>query len=84
MDASVANVDIIISTQLKTDDLGLNNNIFGSQYFNKKLNKAVKGNLPKLSPADQTSGLESFHRAVCHFALKLVHYFHPKKQGNSK
>lgn len=32
--------------------------------------------IKKISPAEQTSGLEAFHKVLCHFAPKFVHYFH--------
>lgn len=32
--------------------------------------------IKKLSPGQQTSGLEAFHKVVCHFAPKMVHFFH--------
>lgn len=34
------------------------------------------GDIPQLSPHWQTSELESFHRVICLFAPKSVHYFH--------
>lgn len=35
----------------------------------------------KLSPGQQTSGLEAFHKVVCHFAPKLVHFFHAQMEA---
>ncbi|XP_052084466.1 uncharacterized protein LOC127721708 [Mytilus californianus] len=32
--------------------------------------------IKKLSPAEQTSGLESFHNIVCYFAPKSTHFFY--------
>lgn len=51
-----------------------------------ELEKVVKGRLlvkdvKKISPAEQTSGLEAFHRVVCHFAPKLVHFFHAQMEA---
>jgi len=34
----------------------------------------------KLSPAEQTSSLEAFHKVICEFAPKFVHYSHPQMQ----
>ncbi|KAK3098621.1 hypothetical protein FSP39_021291 [Pinctada imbricata] len=51
-----------------------------------EMEKVVKGRLlltdvKKLSPAEQTSGLEAFHKVVCHFAPKLVHFFHAQMEA---
>ncbi|KAJ8316584.1 hypothetical protein KUTeg_005860 [Tegillarca granosa] len=51
-----------------------------------ELEKVVKGRLlvkdvKNKSPAEQTSGLEAFHRVVCHFAPKLVHFFHAQMEA---
>ncbi|XP_071148281.1 uncharacterized protein [Mytilus edulis] len=32
--------------------------------------------IKKLSPAEQTSGMESFHNIVCYFAPKSTHFFY--------
>lgn len=46
-----------------------------------EMEKVVKGKLlvndiKKLSPAEQTSALESYHHVVCHFAPKALHFFY--------
>ena len=51
-----------------------------------EVSKVVKQNLllrdlPKLSPAEQTTSLEAFHKVVCHFAPKLVHYQHAQMEA---
>ncbi|KAJ8311197.1 hypothetical protein KUTeg_011260 [Tegillarca granosa] len=53
-----------------------------------ELEKVIKGRLlvkdvKNKSPAEQTSGLEAFHRVVCHFAPKLVHFFHAQMEARS-
>ena len=30
-----------------------------------------------ISPAEQTSALEAFHRQILYFAPKIIHYFFP-------
>ncbi|KAK3107901.1 hypothetical protein FSP39_024743 [Pinctada imbricata] len=35
----------------------------------------------KLSPVGQTSSLESFHKVVCYFAPKSVHFFHAQMEA---
>ncbi|KAJ8305051.1 hypothetical protein KUTeg_017394 [Tegillarca granosa] len=40
--------------------------------------------IEKLSPAEQTSSLESFHKVVCFFAPKAVHFFYPKLRARMK
>ena len=40
---------------------------------NKLLCKAIR----QLSPLDQTSSLESFHKVVCYFAPMSTHFFYP-------
>ncbi|KAK3099185.1 hypothetical protein FSP39_000706 [Pinctada imbricata] len=37
--------------------------------------------IKKLSPVGQTSSLESFHKVVCYFAPKSVHYFHAQMEA---
>lgn len=37
---------------------------------------ALMRDIGQLSPRDQTSGLESFHKIVCFFAPKSTHYFY--------
>ncbi|KAJ8301015.1 hypothetical protein KUTeg_022534 [Tegillarca granosa] len=37
--------------------------------------------IQKLSPAEQTSSLESFHKVVCFFAPKAVHFFYPQMRA---
>ena len=51
-----------------------------------ELEKVVKGRLlkedvKKLSPAEQTSDLEGFHKVICSYAPKFVHYFHPQMEA---
>lgn len=51
-----------------------------------ELEKIVKGRLlindvKKLSPAEQTSSLESYHKVVCFFAPKFVHFEYPQMQA---
>lgn len=46
-----------------------------------EMEKVVKGKLlvneiQMLSPAEQTSALESFHNVVLHFAQKALHFFY--------
>eukprot|EP00105_Crassostrea_gigas_P037323 XP_019921471.1 PREDICTED: uncharacterized protein LOC105325318 [Crassostrea gigas] len=46
-----------------------------------EMEKVVKGKLlvndiKKLSPAEQTSALESYHHVVCHIAPKALHFFY--------
>lgn len=55
-------------------------------YDREELEKVVKGRLlmtyiKKISPAEQTSGLEAFHKILCHFAAKFVHYFHAQMEA---
>eukprot|EP00105_Crassostrea_gigas_P041763 XP_019925911.1 PREDICTED: uncharacterized protein LOC109619685 [Crassostrea gigas] len=57
----------------------------GSKAY-EELEKIVKGRLlmtdiKKISPAEQTSGLEAFHKVLCHFAPKFVHYFHAQMEA---
>lgn len=57
----------------------------GSRAYD-ELEKVVKGRLllkdiKRISPAEQTSGLEAFHKVLCHFAPKLVHYFHAQMEA---
>ncbi|KAJ8309871.1 hypothetical protein KUTeg_012496, partial [Tegillarca granosa] len=52
----------------------------GSKAY-EELEKIVQGrslveDIKNISPAEQASGLESFHRVVSHFAPKLTHFFH--------
>lgn len=37
--------------------------------------------IKKLSPAEQTSSLESFHRVICFFAPKSLHFFHAQMEA---
>ncbi|KAL3890946.1 hypothetical protein ACJMK2_003215, partial [Sinanodonta woodiana] len=51
-----------------------------------EVEKVFKGRLlatdiKKLSPAEQTSGLESFHRVICFFAPKSLHFFHAQMEA---
>lgn len=51
-----------------------------------QLEKVIKGRLlvkdvKKLSPAEQTSSLESYHKVVCFFAPKFVHFEFPQMQA---
>lgn len=51
-----------------------------------ELEHIIKGRLlltdiRKLSPAEQTSGLEAFHKVICHFSPKLVHFFHAQMEA---
>ncbi|KAJ8305056.1 hypothetical protein KUTeg_017399 [Tegillarca granosa] len=51
-----------------------------------ELKNVVKGSMllkdiQKLSPAEQTSSLESFHKVVCFFAPKAVHFFYPQMRA---
>ncbi|XP_053389419.1 uncharacterized protein LOC128552408, partial [Mercenaria mercenaria] len=43
--------------------------------------KMLLKDIGKLSPAQQTSSLEAFHKVVCHFAPKFVHYEHPQMEA---
>ncbi|XP_053379976.1 uncharacterized protein LOC123526224 [Mercenaria mercenaria] len=43
--------------------------------------KMLLKDIGKLSPAQQTSWLEAFHKVVCHFAPKFVHYEHPQMEA---
>ncbi|XP_062582679.1 uncharacterized protein LOC134252712 [Saccostrea cucullata] len=57
----------------------------GSKAYD-ELEKVVKGRLlltdiRKMSPAEQTSGLEAFHKVLCHFAPKFVHFFHAQMEA---
>jgi len=50
------------------------------------LEKVVKGplllkDIQKISPAQQTSSLEAYHKVVCAFAPKSVHYFHAQMEA---
>ncbi|KAL3881633.1 hypothetical protein ACJMK2_028046 [Sinanodonta woodiana] len=40
--------------------------------------------IKKISPAEQTSGLEAFHNVLCHFAPKLLHFFHAQMDARVK
>lgn len=42
------------------------------------LGRSLVKDIKNISPAEQTSGLESFHRVVCHFAPKLTHFSMPE------
>lgn len=58
---------------------------YGSKAHN-EVEKVVKGRLlatdiKKLSPAEQTSSLESFHRVICFFAPKSLHFFHAQMEA---
>ncbi|KAL3885640.1 hypothetical protein ACJMK2_025690 [Sinanodonta woodiana] len=52
-----------------------------------EVEKVVKGRLlatdirNSQSPAEQTSGLESFHRVICFFAPKTLHFFHAQMEA---
>ncbi|KAJ8303743.1 hypothetical protein KUTeg_018666 [Tegillarca granosa] len=51
-----------------------------------ELKNVVKGSMllkdiHKLSPTEQTSSLESFHKVVCFFAPKAVHFFYPQMRA---
>nr|XP_022300078.1 uncharacterized protein LOC111108462 [Crassostrea virginica] len=51
-----------------------------------ELERVVKGrhlltDIRKMSPAEQTSGLEAFHKVLCHFAPKFVHFFHAQMEA---
>ena len=37
--------------------------------------------IKKLSPAERTYGLESFHKICCYFATKFVHFFYLSMDG---
>ncbi|XP_053389672.1 uncharacterized protein LOC128552654 [Mercenaria mercenaria] len=43
--------------------------------------KHLLKDIGKLSPAEQTSSLEAFHKVVCQFAPKFVHYDHPQMEA---
>ena len=43
--------------------------------------KLLCRDIKKLSPAEQTSSLESYHKIVTFFAPKSVHYFFPEMQA---
>ncbi|KAL3877441.1 hypothetical protein ACJMK2_035147 [Sinanodonta woodiana] len=52
-----------------------------------EVKKVVKGRLlatdiKKLSPAEQTSSLESFHRVICFFEPKSLHFFHAQMEAS--
>ncbi|KAL3886787.1 hypothetical protein ACJMK2_026759 [Sinanodonta woodiana] len=54
-----------------------------------ELEKVVNGRLlmvdiKKISPVEQTSGVEAFHNVFCHFAPKLLHFFHAQMDARSK
>ncbi|XP_052212037.1 uncharacterized protein LOC127831089 [Dreissena polymorpha] len=48
-----------------------------------ELAKVVE-NIKKLSPAQQTSSLEAFHKVICSWVPKLVHYIHTYMDSMSK
>ena len=39
-------------------------------------NKRLLKDVGQLSPFDQTASIESYHRVVCFFAPKMLHFFH--------
>lgn len=47
-------------------------------------NKLLLTDIQKLSPAQQTSDLEAFHKVMCSWAPKSVHYMHTYMESRSK
>ncbi|XP_076085026.1 uncharacterized protein LOC143055858 isoform X2 [Mytilus galloprovincialis] len=43
--------------------------------------RTLMKDIGKLSPAEQTSSLESYHRVVCFFAPKSVHFMHAQMEA---
>ena len=45
--------------------------------------KRLLHDIGKMSPSEQTSSLESYHRTVCLFAPKLMHFFYPSMRART-
>ena len=59
---------------------------FSGSKAHMEMERIIRGRLlvtdvKKLSPVQQTSELEAFHKLVCHFAPKLVHFFYAQMEA---
>ena len=59
---------------------------FSGSKAHMEMERIIRGRLlitdvKKLSSVQQTSELEAFHKLVCHFSPRLVHFFHAKMEA---